>query len=148
MNLKPLEVVGILGIVYMILKKIEVTFAEKLSFVSVKAKIEKLLPDGVYILLKITIRNNNSISITLNRFDGVLVYGEYQMAQVLISNAVLIGAKSNVEIPVTVYLPFVQSFGNVADMITKGTWWQTFRIIGKVSAYNMNFNIDVPLQIL
>lgn len=148
MNNKTIQNLGLLALAYVIITNLGSWLGSKISVGSIKMQLGQTTPAGQSITLQIPVINKAPVSYPLERFAGVLRWGENPLANVIISQAVTITGGTTTTIPVSVFVPFANLGTQVVDIITNGNWLAGANIKGTLRAGGVNVPIEQSIQIL
>lgn len=146
-NLGILALIGIGG--YLVFQQV----AQKVYVSNVKMKLDKPSWTRFTGQVLLTIRNKTAVSVPIESFDGVLLYGKYLLSRLVIASPYTIVGGESVTIPVNFTVDYSTLGDNVGLLLQnffdkKDSLLQSFRVQGTLVAGGLSIPINYPIQVL
>lgn len=110
----------------------------RFSVKSIGARIDKWLLEGIVLRLTMNIQNDGSVPIPIDRFQGVIKYGDIVLAPVTLTNPTTILTGQTTTVPFTVTISYAGLAQNIVTLIQSNSFISNLTIEGVVSAGGIN----------
>ena len=126
--------------------------SSKVYVADVKMKIDRTTWTNLSGQILLTIRNKTAVSVPIEGFTGVLMYGKYLLSSLTIASPYTITGNDAVTIPVNFTIDYSTLGDNIAQLLQNmksgGSLLQSFRVQGTLYAGGLNIPINYPIQVL
>ena len=149
---KLLNWAGLLALGYLILEKVGLGVANKISVGRVKVRFGSFdfSSLGISLDLEIPLINNTAVSIPVDSFSAVLLFNNSKLVDVVMSQPRIIEANEISVLSAEVPIQFGQGAQQVMQLIqSMGTGWkENFRIQGVIHSSGLSIPFNQGIQVL
>lgn len=116
--------------------------AQRFGVTKVGVRIDKWLLNGILLRLTMHIRNDSSVAIPIDGFQGVIQYGPTVLAPIQLDNPISIAPNQETIVPFTAPIDYADFAQNIAQIIQSKNFLNNLRVSGQL----MSKGITVPVS--
>lgn len=140
-----LSVIGVVALGYMLVKNVLNKLADGVSFVGARLRWGNISTSGVNLTVILSYRNSNPISLSVESFNGSIVYGIHKLAELNLTNPTVLKANSVTEIPINTSMVFSNLVDEVVNLIISGKLRQGLRAVGFIKINGISMGVNYSL---
>lgn len=148
MKLKTLEILGLGALGYFLFTKLGSYLGSQVTVGTIKFQITNTTPAGTTVRLFIPVKNAANIAYPLERFQGFLFYGAYQLGLINVAGPITIPANGLTTVTTDVYISFANLSSQLAAMIINGEWLNAIHVKGTLTASGVNIPISQNISLV
>ena len=139
---------GIGALLYTILQKVGYGIAEKISVGQIKFKVLGTSFSALNARLSIPFINASNVSLPVDAFKGQILYGQYQLANINLTNAIILNAGQTITSEFNLRIEYSNLASQLSQLIQDGSYLNNLRIKGHVVSKGIVIPVDQNIQLI
>lgn len=143
-----LALVGIGTLLYLGARHFIKRFAQGISFEKIGAKLGAISINGLAVAISLTFKNENTIHVTVESFDGSLLYADRTLADLKLSAPTQLAASTSTDFTINSFISFLSLPVEIIDLIKSKQYLGGLSVVGTVTIAGVSTKVDYPINIV